>query len=141
MCTTNFGPFGEIGTIFSLQLSYKHGLLKLKIRKLSPKINVKNKNSSLILCIIFLSPADFFQNQLFRKILSETQSDSQTVLIQIRTDIVSVLIWVQTVCKGYQQTTKLNLLVECTDGILIPGQLETIPFTHIGDFQILENSR
>ena len=31
----------------------------------------------------------------------------QTVWIQIRTDILSVLIWVQTVCKGYQQTTKV----------------------------------
>ena len=29
------------------------------------------------------------------------------VWIQIRTDILSVLIWVQTVCKGYQQTTKV----------------------------------
>ena len=26
------------------------------------------------------------------------------VWIQIRTDVFSVLIWVQTVCKGYQQT-------------------------------------
>ena len=31
----------------------------------------------------------------------------QTVWIQIRTDILSVLIWVQTVCKCYQQTTKV----------------------------------
>ena len=29
----------------------------------------------------------------------------QTVWIQIRTDVLSVLIWVQTVCKCYQQTT------------------------------------
>ena len=31
----------------------------------------------------------------------------QMVWIQIRTDSLSVLIWVQTVCNGYQQTTKV----------------------------------
>ena len=45
----------------------------------------------------FLSSADFFQNQLFQAILSETQSEYQTIWIQIRTDFI---------CKGYQQTTK-----------------------------------
>ena len=29
------------------------------------------------------------------------------VWIQIRTDVQSVLIWVQTVCKGYQLTTRV----------------------------------
>ena len=29
------------------------------------------------------------------------------ILVQIRTDILMVLIWVQTVCKGYQQMTKV----------------------------------
>ena len=29
------------------------------------------------------------------------------IWIQIRAKILSVLIWVQTVCKGYQQTTKV----------------------------------
>ena len=33
----------------------------------------------------------------------------QTVWIQIRPDILSGLIWVQTVCKGYQQTKKSPL--------------------------------
>ena len=32
-------------------------------------------------------------------------SECQTIWIQIRPDILSGLIWVQTVCKGYQQTT------------------------------------
>ena len=32
----------------------------------------------------------------------------QTVWIQSRTDRMSVLIWVQTVCKGYQLTTKVT---------------------------------
>ena len=41
----------------------------------------------------------------FSKKQSGTPSERQTVWIQIRTDILSVLIWVQTVCKGYQQMT------------------------------------
>ena len=44
-----------------------------------------------------------FQNQLFRKILSCIPSEWQTVWIQIRPDILSGLIWVQTVCKIDQQ--------------------------------------
>ena len=47
----------------------------------------------------------FFRNQLFFKILSVLASEYHTVWIQIRTDILLVLIWVQTVCKGYQQKT------------------------------------
>ena len=57
--------------------------------------------------MLLLSSADFFQNQLFQKILSGALIECQTVWIQIRTDILSVLIWVQTVCKGYQQMTKV----------------------------------
>ena len=54
-----------------------------------------------------LSSADFFQTNLSQKVLSGTLSECQMVLIQIRADFLSVLIWVQTVCKGYQQTTKV----------------------------------
>ena len=46
----------------------------------------------------FLSSADFFQ-----KVLSGTPPECQTVWIQIRSDILSGLVWVQTVCKGYQR--------------------------------------
>ena len=46
------------------------------------------------ICHAFLLSADFFQNQLFRKILSGIPSGWQTVLLG--------LIWV---CKSYQQTT------------------------------------
>ena len=53
----------------------------------------------------FLSSADFFQNQLFRKILSGLPLQCQTVWIQIKPDALSGLIWVETVNKGYQQTT------------------------------------
>ena len=69
---------------------------------------------SLTLCRLgnffcFLSSADFFQNQLFETLFQELPSECQTVWIQIRPDILSGLIWVETVCKtaciGYQQTT------------------------------------
>ena len=32
--------------------------------------------------------------------------------MQIRTDVLSVLIWVQTVCKCYQQITKVTASIE-----------------------------
>ena len=56
----------------------------------------------------FLSFDDFFQNLCSRKILSGIPSECQTVWTQIRTDVLSVLIWVQIVCKGYQQTTLIG---------------------------------
>ena len=49
-----------------------------------------------------------FSKLSFQKILSGTLSECQTVWIQIRNDILLVLIWVQTVCKGYQQMTKVT---------------------------------
>ena len=52
-----------------------------------------------------MSSADFFQYQLFRKILSGIPPDCQTGWILIRPVFMTDLIWVQTVCKGYQQTT------------------------------------
>ena len=45
----------------------------------------------------------YFQIQLFRKILSGIPSECQTDWIQIRPHILSGLIWVQSVCKGYEQ--------------------------------------
>ena len=53
-----------------------------------------------------LSSADFFKKN--KNILSGTLSECQMVWIQIRTNILSVLIWVQTVCKDYQHTTKVS---------------------------------
>ena len=57
--------------------------------------------------MLSLLSADFFKIIFFEKFFQELLSESQTVLIQIRADILSVLIWVQNVCKGYQQTTKV----------------------------------
>ena len=63
----------------------------------------------------------FWQNQLFRKFLTGMPSDCQTVWIQIRPDILSGLIWVQTVSKGYQQATlrgtHIITLVTWSDGL------------------------
>ena len=56
-----------------------------------------------------LSPLDNFyffmlilKINFFKKKLSGVLSERPAVWIQIRTDLLFVLIWVQTVCKGYQ---------------------------------------
>ena len=56
----------------------------------------------------FLTSADFFQNQFFRKILSGILSECQTDWTLIRPDDSSGLIWVQTVCQNYQQTSLVD---------------------------------
>ena len=58
--------------------------------------------------MLLLSSADIFSKLTLKKIHSGTLSECQTVWIQIRTDILSVLIWVQTVCQGYQHMTKVT---------------------------------
>ena len=55
--------------------------------------------------MLFLSAANFSQDKYFQKILSGIQSECQTVWIQSRSEVLSGLILVQTVCKGYQQMT------------------------------------
>ena len=45
------------------------------------------------------------QNELFRTIVSRIQSECQIDWIQIRPEVLLGLIWVQTVCKDFQQTT------------------------------------
>ena len=60
--------------------------------------------------MLLLSSAGFFQNLSFQKILSRTLSECQMVRIQIRTDILLVSIWFQTICKGCQLTASLFLL-------------------------------
>ena len=66
---------------------------------------------------ILLSSAVFFQNCLFQEIFSRTLLECQSVWIQIRTDVLSVLIWVQTICKGYQQTTKVAACKEIVEHV------------------------
>ena len=51
-----------------------------------------------------LLPADFFKINFFEK-FSGIPSECQTDWIHIRTNTLCGLIWVQSVCKGYQETT------------------------------------
>ena len=62
----------------------------------------------LIILHAFLSSADFLQGHFLKKKLSEIPSESQTVWNHIRPNVLSGLIWVQTVCKGYQQKTLVS---------------------------------
>ena len=55
--------------------------------------------------LAFIVVCRLFHNYIFQKILSGTLSECRTVWIQIRTDIMSVLNWIQTVHKVYQQIT------------------------------------
>ena len=68
----------------------------------------------------------FFQNQFFQKIVSWIPSDCQTVLIQTRPDKMSGLIWVQTVDKGYHQTTLVGNLKEINDYTGISSQARAL---------------
>ena len=85
-------------------------------------MHVKNRVNILLPCKIAISCLNsmhaglffmlfcrmlIFSKSIFKKTLSGIPSACQTVWIQIRTDIMLVLIWVQTVCKGYLQTTKV----------------------------------
>ena len=54
---------------------------------------------------LFLSSADFFFRINFSEKFFQEYDQSQTVWIKIRPDVLSGLIWVQTVFKSYQQTT------------------------------------
>ena len=75
------------------------------------KRNKKNINIFWLLkkkfcCLrIFFFLIYFFQKK--KRNLSGIPSECQTVWIQIRPDVLSGLIWVQTVCTGYQQMTKI----------------------------------
>ena len=60
----------------------------------------------------FLLSADFFQNQVFFKIISGISSGYQTVCIPDQAKVLLGLIWIQTVCKGYQQTIKFAVSKE-----------------------------
>ena len=88
-----------------------HGIAKKGLQcSFSLEECMQLKAYALTLCPLgkfphFLCRLLIFQNQLFRKILSGIRAECQTVWIQIRPNVLSGLIWVQTVCKSYQQTT------------------------------------
>ena len=58
--------------------------------------------------MLLLPSADFLK-MICSKFPIATLSACQTVWVQIRTDRTSVLTWIQIVCKGYEQTTKVVL--------------------------------
>ena len=62
---------------------------------------------TIVKLMLLWSFAYFSQNYFFQKLNSGTQLECQRIWIQVRTDVLSDLIWVQTVCKGYQQMTKV----------------------------------
>ena len=61
----------------------------------------------------------FFKINFFEKNLSGVPSDCQTDWIQIRPDILSSLIWVQSVCKVYQQIALSRQWVNCVSWKLV----------------------
>ena len=56
--------------------------------------------------MFFLSFVDIFPKITFSKYSSGKLSELQTVWFQIRVNVMSVLILIQTVCKDYQKMTK-----------------------------------
>ena len=79
---------------------------------------------SLTLCLLgnfsrfFCRLLTFSKITFFLKILSGVPSECQTVWILIRPDVLSGLIWVQTVCKGYQQTILFTIFASCKSTFL-----------------------
>ena len=62
----------------------------------------RNFSKYFIICRLF------FKINFFKKLFQEHYQSVKTVWIQIRPDILSGLIWFQTVCKNYQQMTKVS---------------------------------
>ena len=71
-------------------------------------IIIFNINSA---CWVILHPfwrlLDFFKKSFFSKKFFQEHNQCQMNWIQTSWDIMLVLIWVKTVCKGCQQTTKV----------------------------------
>ena len=84
---------------------YKNLWFKSRANAIGPFTSYKCPlHISLCLQGFLLSADFFFQKQLFQIILSGIPSEDQTAWIQIRPNILLGLIWIQSVCNGYQQT-------------------------------------
>ena len=79
--------------------------LKVHSRWFKNYILVKQLLDFPILLLLFLHTLLFCHILLFGCWILSMPSECQTAWIQIRPDILSCLIWVQTVCKGNQQST------------------------------------
>ena len=81
----------------------------------------------------------FVSKSTFLKIISGTPSECQTVRMQIGPNSLTGLIWVRTVCKGYQQTTlegtfysfKINFFENLSG---IPSEYQTVQIQIRPDF-------
>ena len=51
--------------------------------------------------VFLLSFSDFFPINFLQKVLSGTLAECLMVCIKIRTNIIFVLVWFQSVCKGF----------------------------------------
>ena len=94
--------YKEIKKDISFQSSASNGLMD-KSNIILNFCTLRIKCFELTLCLLGTFSEFFVLCCFFSK--STFSSMCQTVWIQIRPDILSGLIWVQTVCKGYQQTT------------------------------------
>ena len=70
--------------------------------------------------MLLLSLSDSLKNELFKIILPGTLSECQTVWVQVRLNVLSGLLWAQTVCKVYQQMTKVTASKERVESE-VPG--------------------
>ena len=85
--------------------------MRLCVTKTAPKINsisihVINSLHAVNFLRLLLSSADLKSKLTFSEILTGTLSECEMVCIQIKTDALLVLKWVQTICKCYQLTRK-----------------------------------
>ena len=111
------------------------GLISTRHRAMTPFTLCMLGNFSCFCCCLL----NFFQNWHFPKILSETLSECQMVWLQIRTEALSALIWIQTFCKDYQQMTKVATSKEWVKLVLVIHILallfQTIPWVQAGPWQ------
>ena len=72
-----------------------------------------NFSNFLVICWFF------FKIENFHKTISGLPSKCQKIRIKIKPDDLLGLIWVQTVCKDYQQTTKVASSIEIVKWIVV----------------------
>ena len=95
-------PWGFYCTIIlvycrNLSILAGNAVHNFTVLRYSTIIHIDNNSFTLCLFHAFLSSANF-QNQVFKRFFSRILFESQTVWIQIRPDVLSGLIRVQSIC-------------------------------------------